>query len=560
MTLHVDLIQPVIKEEGGRIFKLMGDGLLVEFGSAVDAVRGAIALQAAINQGNQNIAEAEGLIFRVGVNVGDVIIDGDDIHGDGVNVAARLEGLRQPGEIFISGTAFDQVEGKLETVFDDLGEHTAKNIARPIRVYPVRSGDEDDAVPVAPVSPAGRTAPATSAASSDKASIAVLAFNNMSGDAEQEYFSDGISEDIITDLSKISGLHVIAHNSSFSYKNSAVSVPDVAAELGVGHVLEGSVRKAGNRIRVTAQLIDATTGGRVWAERYDRDLTVIFAVQDDLTREIVTALQVALTEEEQDQLGHKGTTDVEAYNLFLRGRDHVWLHTKAGNIAARGLFGHAIEIDPGYAAAHALTAFTHANDFVNGWTEDPDESHKTGLRIARQAAKIDAAEPMTHFALFSAYKWNGEIDAAIAEAKQCLALAPNSAEGHLATAYIEIFAGNAATAIETLDTYMRLDPHYPDIALQFVAEAHFLLGQYEDTVAVLKKRQERNPEAATVYGLLASCYGHLGRLAEGQDALAELLRINPDFSVERGRRVLPFKNPEDFERRVEGLRKAGLSV
>ena len=334
-----------------------------------------------------------------------MIIDGDDIHGDGVNIAARLEGLCQPGEVFLSGTVFDQVEGKLETGFDDLGEQTAKNIARPIRVYRVRSSDDQEsAAPLAPKAPA---------ASSDKPSIAVLAFNNMSDDVEQEYFSDGISEDIITDLSKISNLHVIARNSSFTYKGSAVSVPDVAAELGVRHVLEGSVRKAGNRIRVTAQLIDATTGGHVWAERYDRDLTGIFAVQDELTREIVTALKVTLTEEEQDQLAHKGTANVEAYNLFLRGRDHVWLHTKTGNIAARDLFGHAIEIDPGYAAAYALTAFTHVNDFANGWTENPDQSLEIGLRIARQAVDVDTTEPLAHFALSAAQKWNGEVDAAL---------------------------------------------------------------------------------------------------------------------------------------------------
>ena len=388
---------------------------------------------------------------------------------------------------------------------------------------------------------------------------AVLAFNNMSGDVEQEYFSDGISEDIITDLSKVSELHVIARNSSFTYKGRAVSVPDVAAELGVRHVLEGSVRKAGNRIRVTAQLIDATTGGHVWAERYDRDLTDIFAVQDELTREIVTALKVTLTEAEQVQLAHKGTANVEAYNLFLRGRDNVWLHTKTGNIAARELFEHAIEIDPGYAAAHALTAFTHFNDFANGWTEDPDQSLEIGLRIAQQAVTLDTAEPLAHFALSSAYKWTRNIDAALAEAQQCLTLAPNSAEGHISTAYIEIFAGNAAAAIETIDAYMRLDPHYPDIALQVLAEAHISLGQYEEAVVVLKKRQERNPDAASVYALLASCYGHLGHIAEGQKALAELFRINPEFSIERRRRVLPFKNPEDFERRVEGLRKAGLT-
>ena len=469
MTLQVDLLQPLINDGGGRVVKLMGDGLLVEYASAVDAVRSAMAIQAAIDVRNQDLAADERMIFRVGVNIGDVIIDGDDIHGDGVNVAARLEGLCQPGEVFVSGTVFDQVEGKLDAGFDDLGEQTVKNITRPVRVYRVRSGDQQGTAPAAAKTPA---------VTSDQPSIAVLAFNNMSDDAEQQYFSDGISEDIITDLSKVSGLHVIARNSSFTYKGSAVSVPEVAAELGVRHVLEGSVRKAGNRIRVTAQLIEAATGGHVWAERYDRELTDIFAVQDELTQEIVAALKVTLTEEEQDQLAHKGTADVEAYNLFLRGRDNVWLHTKTGNIAARELFGHALEIDPAYAAVLALTAFTHVNDSVNGWTDSPEESLDTGLRIAQQAVGVDEAEPLAHFALSSALKWKGEIDAALAGARKCLALAPNSAEGHVGTAHCEIFAGNASAAIELLDAYTRLDPHYPDIALQFLAEAHISLGQY----------------------------------------------------------------------------------
>ena len=548
-SLQSELIMPMIARDGGRVVKLMGDGVLVEFASAVDAVRNAIGIQAEMAKRNADQAEDHRIAFRIGVNVGDVIIDGEDIHGDGVNVAARLEGLCEPGGVYVSGTVHDYVEGKLEAAFDDLGEQAVKNITRPVRVYRVRMDENGSSRP----SPRTVSPPPP-----DKPSIAVLAFNNMSGDAEQEYFSDGISEDVITDLSKLANVHVIARNSSFVYKNAAVSVPEVARELGVRYILEGSVRKAGNRVRVTAQLIDSTTGGHVWADRFDRDLTDIFAVQDEFTHEIVSALKLTLSPDEADRLAHKGTADVEAYNLFLRGRDQVWLHTKTGNIGARDLFGRAIAIDPGYAAARALVAFTHINDFANGWTEAPDRSLEIGLQTARQAVNIDAAEPLAHFALSSAYKWSGEIDAALEEAQQCLALAPNSAEGHIGTAHIEIFGGDAAAAIELLDAYMRLDPHYPDIALQFLAEAHISLGQFDDAVPVLKKRLERSPDSATAYALLASCYGHLGRAAEGQKALAELMRVDPDFSVERRRRVLPFKNPDDFERRAEGLYKAGL--
>ena len=461
-SLQDELIMPMIARDGGRVVKVMGDGVLVEFGSAVDAVRNAIEIQAAMATRNADLAEERRIAFRVGVNIGDVIIDGDDIHGDGVNVAARLEGICEPGGVYVSGTVHDHVEGKLATEFDDLGEHTVKNITRPVRVYRVRmAGDESPR-------PAARNAEPPMP---ERPSIAVLAFNNMSGDAEQEYFSDGISEDVITDLSKLDNVHVIARNSSFVYKNTAVSIPEVARELGVRYVLEGSVRKAGNRVRVTAQLIDSTTGGHVWADRYDRDLTDIFAVQDELTHEIVSVLKLTLSPAEEVRLAHKGTADVEAYNLFLRGREQVWLHTRTGNIRARELLGHAIAIDPGYAAAHAHMAFTHVVDYVNGWADVPEQSLSTGLEIARRAVDIDSEEPIAHFALSSASTWSRDLDRALAEAQRCLALEPNSAEGHLAASHVQIFAGEAAAAIETLDAYMLLDPHYPEIALQFLAEA-----------------------------------------------------------------------------------------
>jgi TolB-like protein len=392
----------------------------------------------------------------------------------------------------------------------------------------------------------------------DKTSIAVLAFNNMSGDAEQEYFSDGISD--ITDLSKLSELHVTARNSAFVYKKAAVSVPEMAKALGVRYVLEGSVRKAGNRVRVTAQLIDAGTGGHVWANRFDRDLTDIFAVQDELTQEIVAALKLKLTAGEQDRLTHRRAVGVEAYELFLRGREQSWVSTQTGNVVARGLLGRAIAIDPEYAAAHALVAFTHVLDYANAWTGDPEQSLQTGLELAQRVVRMDEEEPHGHFALAMAYMWSRELDLAEAAARRCLALAPNSTEGLRMLAHVQIFSGDAAGAIETLEAYMRLDPHFPEIALQFLADAHFSLGAFTEAIAALEQRLARNPRSETAYALLASCYGHLGQPADGQAAWERALSINPGFSIERRRRVLPFRNPEDFERRVEGLRKAGLAV
>src|SRR6185436_17431453 len=394
----------------------------------------------------------------------------------------------------------------------------------------------------------------------DKPSIAVLAFNNMSGDPEQEYFSDGISEDIITDLSKLPGLHVIARNSSFTYKGKAVDVKQVGRELGVRCVLEGSVRKAGNRVRVTGQLIDATTGAHLWADRFDRDLTDIFAVQDELTREIIAALRLKLTPEQSQRLGRKGDIDIEAYNLLLRGRERMLLHTRGGNAEARGLLDGALKRQPDFSAALACTGFTQVNDYMNGWAEDGERSLASGLAAAEQAVAMDEEEPLGHFALAVARLFSRQHDQALFEAERCLALAPSFAEGRMALAHILIFNGDAGRAIDVVEATMRLDPFYPDIALYFLAEARFALGQYDEAVAALKQRLARNPQSETSYALLASCHGHLGQVTEGRAAWAELKRLAPDFSIERRRRVLPFRNPAQFEERVAGLRKAGVAV
>ena len=419
-----------------------------------------------------------------------------------------------------------------------------------MRVYSLQVGVTAPAKQRAPEAPARP----------DKLSIAVLPFTNMSGDPEQEYFADGISEDVITDLSKLSDLHVIARNSSFVYKRSAVSIPDVAKALGVRYVLEGSVRRAANRVRVTAQLIDSATGGHVWAERFDRDLDDIFAVQDELTKEIVSALKLNLSVDEKNRLIDRRAINLEAYNLFLRGREQVWLHTRTGNIEARILLERAVAIEPNYAAAYAHIATTHVNDYIIGWTQNPEESLEKGFEIALRAVAMDGREPDACFATGIAYLWKKELEKAFEEAARCLALKPNSTEGLRLTSHIQIFSGRPADAIKTIEANMRLDPVYPEITLYFLAEARFSLGEYDRAVAALKLRLERNPDSATSYALLASCYGHLGRVAEARAAWGQTLKIDPAFSIERRRQILPFRDPADFERRVEGLRKAGVAV
>jgi TolB-like protein/class 3 adenylate cyclase len=554
-ALRSDLIDPTIAVHNGRVVKRTGDGILAEFRSVVDAVRCAIEMQNSMVERNAGLPPERRIEFRIGVHLGDVVEESDgDLMGDGVNIAARLEGIAKPGAICLSVDAYRQVRARLDLAVTDLGEAQLKNIAEPIRIYSLEVG---------PPKPAKAAAPEKSSPPPpvrDKPSIAVLAFTNMSGDAEQEYFSDGISEDIITDLSRLSNLHVVARNSSFVYKKAPLSVPDMAKALGVRYVLEGSVRKAGNRVRVTAQLIDSTSGGHVWASRYDRELTDIFAIQDELTKEIVSVLKCKLTIGEQGRLAPRRSVDVQAFEFFLRGREQAASVTPTGNIAARGLLERAIAIDPDYAAAHAVIAMTHVLDYANGYSSDPEQSLRVGLELAQRVVHMDEAEPLGHFALGAAYLWNREFDRAEAEALRSIALSPNSAEGLRMTAHIQIFSGDPAGALDSLDAYMKRDPHYPDIALQLIADARFALGEYEQAIEAIEQRLARNRQSETAYALLASCYGQLGRSEECRKAWEQALRIHPGFSMERRRRVLPFRNPEDFERRVEGLRKGGVAA
>ena len=549
LTAHIkELIEPCIAEHRGRIVKTTGDGLLGEFASVVDAVRCAVAFQERVTGRNADIPKDRRIEFRIGVNLGDVIVQDDDVYGDGVNVAARLEALAETGGICISGTVFDQIGAKLDLSIENLGPQSFKNIAEPVRTYRVRIGRPEPALGKQP----------DALPLPDKPSIAVLAFDNMSGDPEQEYFSDGIAEDIITDISKISGLFVIARNSSFAYKNQMLEVKRVARELGVKFVLEGSVRKAANRVRITAQLIDGTTGGHLWAERYDRVLEDIFAIQDEITQRIVQALKVELDLDERERISGPATTSIEAYDFALRAREMLLRHKPGDNVEAKKLYERSTELDSDFITAHAGLAITLYTSYLNGWNDDAEATLQRGLQLASRAVELDPSDPQGHWALAYGRLWTRDLAGALEAIERAVALGPNYAEAYATRGYMLSYASRPAEAIESLKTSMRLDPQHPRIWLHFLAHAHFVGGDYQEAALLLKRRIRLQPETDISRVLLASCQGHLGLDADARNAWVEVLRINPDYSVERKGRVLPYENPADWDRFVEGLRKAGV--
>jgi adenylate cyclase len=401
-------------------------------------------------------------------------------------------------------------------------------------------------------------APVGSPALPHKPSIAVLPFANMSGDAEQEYFTDGMTEDLITDLSKISALFVIARNSSFAYKGRSVKVQEIGHDLGVRFVLEGSIRKAGNRVRITAQLIDAGSGGHLWAERFDRDLTDIFATQDEVVEKIVGALAVKLTQGEERRLRQRGTSNVEAYETWLRARESLSRSTREGVAQARAMHLRAIELDPNFAAPHAGLSLAAISDYVSDWAADPAQALDEAERWARRALELGDQEPVSHLALGNVLVWRRNLEGALAEFRRMIELDPNFAQGHSATGLALMYAGRPAEALEAFAIAKRLDPHHASIVLHFMAQTHFSLGQYETAAKQLLERIARTPATDSSRMMLASCYGHLGRADDARAAWAELLKVNPDFSLAQRERVLPYKNAADFQRIVEGLAKAGL--
>ncbi len=392
----------------------------------------------------------------------------------------------------------------------------------------------------------------------DKCSIAVLPFENISSDSEQEYFSDGITEDIITSLSKLSQLMVIARNSSFTYKGRATRVQQVGKELGVRYVIEGSVRKAGNRVRITAQLIDCATGGHLWAERYDRDLTDIFVVQDEVTAEIVAAMEVTLTTDDQRRLVSKGTDNLEAYDCFLRAREQWWRLSKEGNSNAEAMLERAIKLDPEFSKPYAWLSFVHLYEYIGGWRSGSKRFLDQSCALAQKAVKLDETDSEAHSALGAACLWNREHERATTEYERAIALDPNNAQAHVELGWVLHYSGRSAEAIEPINWGMRLDPHYPDFCLYFLAQVYFRLGQFDEAIRLLKRRIIRKPDTDISRVLLAATYGHLGRTDDAKAQWADALAVNPKFSLEQRRQVLPYKDPADFEHILDGLRKAGL--
>jgi len=553
-ALRAELIDPKIADHHGRVFKLMGDGMLAEFASVVDAVRAAAEMQQAVAERNADIPQDKRIEFRVGINLGDVVIDGDDIHGDGVNIAARLEGLAEPGGIYVSAAVYEQVRDRIDFPFEDLGEQEVKNIDRPVHVWRwVR--DAAAALPEAVGAKELRPLP-------DKPSIVVLPFDNMSGDPEQEYFSDGITEDIITDLSKVSGLFVIARNSSFVYKDKAFNVADVCRELGVKFAVEGSVRKAGNRVRITAQLIDGSSGGHLWAERYDRDLTDIFEVQDDVTQQIVGALKITLSEAEKSLIVGGGTKDVEAHDLFLKGRALIFGRKRDREMFAQAMacFRDAIEIDPNYAGAYAGLAMGYALDHQNHWSDSSETSLDQAQRYVDEAIAKDEKDPFPHYVAAVVATWKKDYERWAYEGDRALALNPNFALALSTRGNLHIFTGEPAKAIPYIERAMRLDPvAQHGQSLHYLGMAYFVAGEYETAATCFKDRIAINPTTDLSRALLASALGHLGQRDEAHRCWRELKEINPGYSHVDHFGRLPFKDPADAEKFTEGLRKAGIA-
>ncbi len=548
------IFDPAVIAHNGRIVKLIGDGVIAEFGSVVDAVNCALSVQRSGASTLHQSATQPTIVVRIGINLGDVIIEGDDIYGDGVNIAARLEPLAEPGGICVSSIVNESVGNRIDVRFQDSGDISVKNIDRPIRIWKWQ--------PSATIPTAARSNAAKPEPNAAPASIAVLPFTNMSGDPEQEYFSDGISEDIITDLSKIAGLIVIARNSSFIFKGRSVDIREVGKELGVRSVLEGSIRRAGKRVRITAQLIDATNGAHLWADRYDRDLTDIFEVQDDVTRRIVDALKVTLSPAENMRLADSGTPNVEAYDCYLRGREVMAVNPKNRERFEQStkFYMRALELDPSYSQAYAGLSMAYGLDYQNRWSDNPDLSLGLAKHNAERAIEKNSKDPFARLVASWTAILEKDLDRAKSEADTALSLNPNYSGAYLLLGHIQTLSGRPLEAIPALERATRLDPAFRPTHLHFLGMAYLLAGKYETAAALLKERILLIPGTDFSRVLLASALGHLGDGDEARRIWNELKEINPKYSFSEHYARQPFQRQADVQKIVDGLAKVGLSI
>jgi adenylate cyclase len=535
-----------IQKHSGRVVDSPGDNLLAEFASVVDASQCGVAIQKELADKNAELPANRRMAFRIGINLGDVIEDEGRIYGDGVNIAARLEGLAEPGGISLSGTAYDHVKHKLSVTYEYLGEHQVKNILEPVRVYRVLMGSKS--------STDGTRSPFEIP---DRPSIAVLPFVNMSADSEQEYFSDGLTEDLITDLSKISALLVIARNSVFTYKGTPVKVQQVGRELGVRYVVEGSVRRAGSRVRVTAQLIDAATGAHLWAERYDRDVEDIFALQDELTQKIVGVLKVKVIEVELERLKHKDTSKLSAFECVLRGRWYSHRYTKEANAQAREFYERAIELDPDFASAYAGLGWTYFAEWSNQWSQDP-QCLDRAFSLGKKAVFLNDALSVAHSLLGHVYLWKKQFDQAVLEKERAIALDPNDADGYADLAEVMVWTGRPKEAIGLVEKAMRLNPNDLVHYLFTLGYAYLLTDRLQEAIDAQRKAISLNPDFLGSHVVLAAVYSELGQEDHAQAELAEVKRINPSISLENWRQRLPFRDHAQLERFVRTLKRVRM--
>jgi adenylate cyclase len=549
-----EIIQPLVGEYDGNLFKQAGDLALSEFESVVEATRCAAALRDAIVETNRTLPPERRIALRIGINLGDIIVERGDVFGDGVNIAARLEALAEPGSIYVSGIVHDQVADKVEYDFEDLGPKELKNIRRPIQVYRMAgaSADRPDE--------SGAAAAVSPAVFDEHRAIAVLPFANFSDDPEQEFFADGISEDIISLLAGWRAFPVIARNSTFTYKGQTVDIKKVGHELGARYVLEGSVRKSGHRVRVTAQLIRADTNHHIMAERYDRDLTDLFELQDEIVTAIAGAIEPELLKFERERIAERPQHSEDAYELYQRGMFHHYRQNKAENLEAQAFFRRALAIDAQYPQATAALSIALCSAALVGWAENNDACFEQAFDLAQRAVTLDPRYPNAHFALGLVCMWTSRAERGTAAFREAIKLNPSFAAAHVLLGQMCLYAGRPDEAIEQAETGIRLSPTDPRlfIWLPALAGAHYLLRHYEEAIEAGRRSWSLNRNWPAGLRYVVAGLAELGRIEEAQAALAELKRLNPDLAfVERNFRRL-YTDPAAVDHILDGLRKAGF--